>query len=140
MKKYKYLFTFCLVMMLSFINPVSTIAQVYSYRTTEFAYKEVNSYGNWTNWSSWEPSNIPMTIDFGNDLVVIYSNTKQIYQIIEHVRNYTDNSGGTQMEFRFIDQDGDRGTMRLRIERNGNSQVYIEFSNIMWVYNVRKVY
>jgi hypothetical protein len=125
--------TFC------FINPVSTIAQVYSYRTTEFAYKEVNSYGNWTNWSSWEPSNIPMTIDFDNDFVIIYSTTKQVYKIIEYVRNYTDDSGGTQIEYRFIDQDGDRGTMRLRIERNGNSQIYIEFSNIMWVYNIKKV-
>jgi hypothetical protein len=114
-------------------------AQIYAYQTTEFAYKQVNSYGNWTNWSSWEPSNILLTINFDNDIVTIYSNTTQVYHIIQYVRNYVDDSGGKQAEFRFIDQDGDRGTMRLRIERSGNSQVYIEFSNIMWVYNVKRI-
>ena len=113
-------------------------AQTYFYRTTEFAYKQVNDYGRWTSWSDWEDSDLLITINFTSDVVVIFSPTTQRYKITQYVRNYTDASGGKQVEFKFIDQDGDRGTMRLRIEKNGNSQIYIQFSNVMWVYNVRR--
>ena len=34
----------------------------------------------------------------------------------------------------------DYGYIRLRIERNGNSQIYIDFADVMWVYNVVRVY
>lgn len=111
-------------------------AQVYYYRTTEFAYKQAYSDGTWTNWSDWEDSNLLVVINFSQDIVKINSPTKQIYHITKYIRNYTDNSGGKQVEFSFIDQDYDRGNMRLRIEKNGNSQIYIDFANIMWVYNV----
>ena len=130
----KFILTFLLM-----ISVLSVSAQIYTYRTTDFAIKKVNSYGNWTQWSDWEPSDMVMTINLNNDVVKIYSPSPQTYTITDYVRNYTDNSGGRQMEFRFIDQDYDRGTMRLRIERNGNSQVYIEFTDVIWVYNVRRV-
>lgn len=29
-------------------------AQTYRYNATSFAYKVVNSYGSWTNWTDWE--------------------------------------------------------------------------------------
>ena len=127
-----------LMLLLVFCTNVAIEEQTYYYRTTDFAYKQKNSYGNWTNWSNWEDSDLTMSIDMDNDVVKIYSSSMQIYRIIQYVRNYTDESGGNQIEFRFIDQDGDRGTMRLRIEKNGNSQVYIQFADVMWVYNVRR--
>lgn len=115
-------------------------AQTYYYTATSFACKVTNSYGNWSDWSDWQSCNILVTINFTNDVVTIYSNKTQVYNITKYVRNYTDYSGGSQLEFKFIDQDYDRGTMRLRIEKNGNSQMYIDFANAMWVYNVRKRY
>lgn len=133
MKRLLLLFLMALSIGVSIAN-----AQTYFYRTTEFAYKQTNDYGHWSNWSDWEDSDMLITINFTTDVVVIYSPTTQRYKIIQYVRNYTDDKGGKQVEFKFIDQDGDRGTMRLRIERNGNSQLYIEFSNVMWVYNVRR--
>lgn len=110
-------------------------AQTYYYRTTQFAIKYKTAYG-WTDWSDWQYSNMLVTIDFNSDIVRIYSNSPQRYRITQYIRNYRDNSGGVQAEFRFIDQDNDRGTMRLRIESNGNSQIYIDFADVMWVYNV----
>lgn len=126
---------FTLVLLFSFI---AIQAQVYHYRTTAYAYKQVNSNGNWTSWSDWQDSDMLMIINFNTDVVTIYSPTTQRYQITKFIRNFTDNSGGKQVEFAFVDQDGDKGHMRLRIETNGNSQVYIEFNNIMWVYNVKR--
>ena len=134
----KFILMVLFVVMTSVVLPSEVNAQVYTYRTTEYAYKQVNSYGNWGSWSDWENSDMTMVINFNTDIVTIYSPKTQRYRITEFVRNFTDSSGGKQVEFAFIDQDGDKGHMRLRIEKNGNSQVYIEFSNIMWVYNVRR--
>lgn len=114
-------------------------AQTYAYRTTAFAMKQVTSYGVWTDWTDWQSSDMLITINFDTDVIKIYSPMTQIYRITKHVSNYRDNSGGTQSEYRFIDQDGDIGTLRLRIEINGNSQIYIDFSNVMWVYNVVRI-
>jgi len=114
-------------------------AETYSYRSFQFAYKAKNSYGIWTDWTDWEKSNLLITIDFTSDVVTIYSSSKQVYNITDSDGNYTDSSGGQQMQFRFIDQDGDRGIIRFRIEKNKNSQIYIEFADVIWVYNVRLI-
>ncbi len=125
-----------LMFLFAFVSILSIEAQTYYYRTTGFAMKHVNSYGSWTNWTDWEKSDMLVTIDYDNDIVRIYSPRRQTYQITNYVRRYTDSSGGSQVEFYFIDQDGDRGSMRFRIETNGNSQLYVEFNDIMWVYNL----
>ena len=128
-----------LMLMLLFTISINTYgAEVYIYKTTGFAIKQVVN-GRWTNWTDWQESDMYVTINFDTDVVKIFSPETQVYKITEYVRKYTDESDGQQIEFRFIDQDGDRGSMRLRIERNGNSQIYIEFSDIMWVYNIRRV-
>lgn len=121
-----------LMMVMLFSISLVTSAQTYYYRTTSFAIKE-KPYGNW---SDWEASNILITINYNTDIVRIYSPKTQVYKITQWIRNYIDENGGRQVEFKFIDQDGDRGHMRLRIERNGNSQLYVEFADIMWVYNL----
>lgn len=129
-------FLFTLALLFSFI---AIQAQVYQYRTFQYAYQQTNSNGKWGEWSDWQDSDMLMIINFNTDIVTIYSPTTQRYQITKFIRNYTDNSGGKQVEFAFVDQDGDKGHMRLRIETNGNSQVYIDFNNIRWCYNVRRI-
>jgi hypothetical protein len=126
---------FLLMLMMVFSFTVAN-AQIQFYRTTSFAYKTANDYGRWTNWSDWEDSDMLVMFNLSGDLVKIYSPKTQTYRITKYVRNFTDSSGGKQVEFKFIDQDNDNGTMRLRIETNGNSQIYIQFSNVIWVYNV----
>ena len=76
-----------------------------------------------------------VTIDFINDIIRIYSPVHQKYTITQYIKNYTDYYGGKQVEFRFIDQDYDYGTMRLRLEANGNAQIYIDFIDVM-CYNI----
>lgn len=106
-------------------------AQVYQYRSTDFAYKE-----QYKAWSNWEKSNLRITLNFDTDVVTIYSEKIQKYYITQYVKQYYDKDGGETIEFRFFDQDYDRGTMRLRVDPYGTSQIYIDFSNITWVYNV----
>lgn len=132
MKKKLLTLVFCLIFSLV------SFAQVNWYRTTSFAYKQKASYG-WTNWSNWEKSNLQVSIDLDNDIIKIYSNKIQTYIVTEARDAYRDSSDGVTVEFGVIDQDYDRGTVRLRVERNGNSQIYVDFANIMWVYNVIRI-
>ena len=96
---------------------------------------ENTSYG-WTNWSSPQSSNIYMQIDWDNALVYIDSNYRQLYQIVKVTGRYRDSDNSEICEMKVIDQDGDRGTMKLAIRPNGKSQIYIIFSNIRWCYDV----
>lgn len=113
-------------------------AQVYTYKTTEYAYKKVNSYGNWTDWSDWLDSDMTMVINFNTDVVTIYSPKTQRYRITEFIKKFTDSSGGQQVEFAAVDEENLRCHVRLRIEKNGNSQIYIEWNNLIICYNVRR--
>lgn len=129
MKKY-------LLILLCFIS-ISGYAQVQWYRTTQYA--EATIINNRYYWGDWESSNMRLCIDIGNDQIIVYSPRTQIYQVYGVYNNgqpYVDDSGGTNIKFYVIDQDYDRGNIRLRVEKNGNSQIYIDFSNVAWVYNV----
>ena len=112
-------------------------AQIQKYRTTQFAIASVTN-GRYS-WSDWESSNLYLYINLDTDQITIYSTSIQIYQIYSAYNNgnaYLDSEGGKTIKFNVIDQDFDKGTVRLRIDREGNSQVYIDFADVAWVYNV----
>lgn len=134
----KLLSVLALIITMSFVLPNEVKAQVYTYRTTGYAYKKINSYGNWTQWSDWQDSDMRVVINFNTDVITIYSPKTQIYKVTEHLRNFTDSSEGKNVEFAAIDEDGLRCHIRLRIETNGNSQIYCSWSNLIHVYNVRR--
>ena len=133
----KYILALLMAMLFGFANRVD--AQALHYRTYQFSIKYKTSSGNWTAWSDWEKSDMKMTIDLDDDMIIIYSEKLQIYRVLKDEGSYTDDSGGKQQKFYVIDQDRDYGYVRLRIEKNGNSQIYIDFNDVMWVYNVRRI-
>lgn len=126
---------FLIIMMMSLVGLFAT-AETQWYKATSYAYKYINSYGYWTNWTDWISCSVNIKFEIDDDIIVIYSNKTQIYAIYSGGQRYKDSSGGEQMKFNVIDQDYDKGTIRLRIERNGNSQIYVDFANVAWVYNV----
>ncbi len=121
------------------ILALTSVAETQWYNSKSYAYRYENDYGYWTDWTDWLSCDINIKIDTNEDVVVIYSNKTQIYVVYETGDSWTDSSGGQQVSFKVIDQDYDKGTMRLRIESNGNSQIYIDFANVSWVYNVRRI-
>lgn len=106
------------------------------YKSNSYAFKQVNSYGYWNNWSDWQPCNVNIKFDMINDRITIYSNVTQSYKITYYYGDTQDDYGGYQSYFLANEANGGRCTIRLRIEQNGNSQIYIEYTNAMWVYNV----
>lgn len=134
----KFILTFFFLFGLLGVSQID--AQIYKYNTFQFAYKVKNTSGIWTSWSDWETSDMLLTINLDTDVITVYSTRRQVYKVLDDMGAYTDESGGRQQKFYVIDQDGDYGYVRLRIETNGNSQVYIDFNDIMWVYNVKRIY
>ena len=117
---------------------VAASAQVVNLRTIKFYTSEKTSYG-WTNWSNPENSNMLVQIDFANDLVYIESPIRQLYKIVTITKQGYDNDCNYITEFRFYDQDGDMGTMRIVGRRDGRSQIYIILGNVRWCYDVVKL-
>lgn len=107
------------------------------FRTTEFSWK-YKEYGVWSDWTDWEDSNIKVKFDLNKDQIIIYSPTIQVYTVLG-IEEPPYDSSGQQVKYRVIDQDYDRGHIRLRIENNGNSQIYIDFADLKWVYNVVRI-
>lgn len=127
------------VLLISFSDVIAQ-NNVLWFKTTAYAYKTYNyDYNRWNDWSDWIDSDMTMKIDLDTDKITIYSPEVQIYRVYETSDLYTDSSGGQQIKFSMIDQDGDYGHIRLRIETNGNSQVYVDFNNVSWVYNVVRI-
>lgn len=109
--------------------------EILKMRATSFAIKSTDDYGYWSDWSDWEDCSVLVVINVTNDRVNIYSGTPQVYDIYDYgEEEYDDN--GTTTTFNCIDDEGLQCDMRIRIQNDGQVQLYIDYSDIMWVYNV----
>ena len=137
MKRYLLIFSFIFAYL--FGGAMEAQADVWWFKTTKFSYKErkLNYEGNyyWTSWANWQRSSLSMKIDFDEEIVTIYSEKIQMYKLLYEMEPPYDSSG-TQVKYKVIDQDGDYGDIRFRVENDGSSQVYIDFADISWVYCV----
>lgn len=124
-----------LILLLLGIVSFTASSQVINFETTSYTYKTFTGYG-WSRWAPYERSSMLLTLNIDQDLVIIHSPRTQIYKIIDYAGMYSDRDGDCTAEFKFIDQDGDRGTMRLMQRTSGKFEVYIQFADIIWVYSV----
>lgn len=128
-----------IVLLLLFVS-ISASAQVIKFRTVAYAENKYSYYTQkWSGWSDWEKSDMLLTIDIQNDVVTVYSPVTQIYKVYKSEKSYYDSDGDLNLLFKFIDQDGDRGTLRLLQRTSGSSEIYIEFLNIRWCYKVTRL-
>lgn len=132
MKKF---FTFLTIALFSLFCAEQAKAEKIWLEAYELSIKFNGYGGSWTEWSPWEKTSVKIEIDIDNDLIIIYSASTQYYKIYDGPSIYED-SYGYQVKFWMIDQDDDRGTLRIRKQNNGVSQIYIDFKNVQWVYNV----
>lgn len=112
-----------------------SFGQVLTFKSTAFACN-VYSNGYWSGWSDWEDSNLYITMNLNTDVVTIYSPVKQIYHIYKSEGEYYDEDGDYNADFSFIDNDLDKGTMKLLQRKTGVSEIYIYFANVTWCYTV----
>lgn len=127
----KKLYTMLIVMLIT----IPCFAQTEYFTAYQYSSKVMMNNGQWSNWLDWIATDIDVKIDFDKAKIVIYSNEPQIYRLIEEVEAPYDD-GGQQIKYRMIDQDGDYGSIRFRKQYNGTIQLYIDYADIKWVYNI----
>ena len=129
-----------LLTLLLAICATTMFAEISFYKATSYAYKYVDSdTDEWVDWTDWIDCNVKVSFNFDDDIIKIYSNEQQTYVITEYGDEEDDGQGGRMWSLDVVDQDGDKGTVRLRIEKGGNSELYVDFANVMWVYNVTSI-
>ena len=110
-------------------------AEVFKLRAYSASMRSTDRYGNWSDWADWSDCNILVVI--GEDSrVKIYSKETQEYDVISSEEEVSDHQGGTVTEYHCIDKDGLRCSLRLRVEKNDNIQLYVDYNDISFVYNV----
>lgn len=112
-------------------------AQTYKYYTTCFAYKYYENYG-WTDWSEWERSHMLVVISTDRNIINIYSDKIQEYDIYEYTGEENDDDGGSSFLFQCVNKDGLRCQVRLRVQSDGSKQLYVDFNDAMWVYELEE--
>lgn len=111
-------------------------ADVIKCTATAFSIKTYDeNRGRWSDWSKWEDCHMLVVLD--DEKVTIYSQEMQEYDIYAtESEDEKDRDGGITDEFRCVDQDGTRCSMRLRRQKSGAVQLYIDYRNVIWVYNL----
>lgn len=129
---------FLLVVLATVCLSMTVCAESLWFNAYSYAIKYKNDYNrnNSSGWSNFTKCNVSIEFKMDEDFIIIYSNKTQIYAIYEDAGTYTDRDGGKQQGYYVIDQDYDKGMIRLRIARDGTSQIYIDFNDVGWVYNV----
>jgi hypothetical protein len=87
------------------------------------------------NWYPWEPNDCVIEFDYDNNIVKIYSYIQQTYKILNAAETPPDNNG-VQTAFNCINEKGEKCRLRLRIQKNGIRQIYID----EWKYDITTVY
>ena len=131
MKKFLVLLSFLMICGTSFSN------DILKWQATSLAYKTVDDWGNWSSWSDWEDVSVLIVINTVTDRVNIYSSTPQEYDVYDTEPREYDNEGGSSITFHCIDANGLRCDMRIRVQANGQVQLYVDYNDIMFVYNVQ---
>lgn len=117
---------------------LTMFGQVFKCKSYENSSKTTNYYGQWGNWSSWNTATILITIDFTNDRIKIFSQVEQVFDIITYEEPTWDADGDKTSKMWAVDQDAIRVSIRLvtLFSDGGRLQLYINYSNMILVYNM----
>lgn len=127
-----------IVLLILFCISIISVQASSWYTATHYTSRTLNSYGNWTSWSKWEYQNpnINIFVDTDNDRITIYSRKTQVYQVVSDGHKYYDNQNHLTIKWTVIDQDLDRGSVRV-VNNDGELQMYVDFANIQWGYALK---
>ncbi len=116
---------------------INSTAQTYKYYSTSFAYKAKNAYGYWSDWSDWDKSHCLITLSFDRNVINIYSDTPQEFDIYDSGGESDDENGST-LTYHCVDKQGLRCDIRFRKQDNGVLQMYIDYNDLMYVYCIER--
>lgn len=113
---------------------ILTVGTVFSqkvYYTDFFSSKELITDTCWTDWSDWQQHFTE--IEMYKDSIVVYD--EDVYIIYEQLEDEVDENSITSI-YKTINNKKDYVQIRLRIQCDGIKQLYIDFNDKIWVYNL----
>lgn len=122
-----------MALMLAVLSCTVASAQIYTYKSYAYAQKKPG-YA----WSNFVSSDLTITINFNTDVIKIYNKLGSTFRIY-NTYTQTDNDGETQLHCDALDEENLRCKVRLVVRNSGTSQIYIDYNDITWCYNVRRI-
>ena len=95
--------------------------------------------GKWSEYPAFKKTQVPITIDFEKNRIIIYSELEQVYRIAEY---YPEQEKGDEYInfFRCLSNDGETTEITLKTSKKANiSQMYIKDKTRVLVYNMKAV-
>ncbi len=112
-------------------------AEALKYKSTDIAVRTTDDNGNWGEWSDWEDCSVLVVINTDNDVISIYSSEPQEFDVYDAGEGFVkDAKDGQTWTLKCVDADGLRCEIRLRVQSNGQTQLYVDYSNLSVVYNI----
>lgn len=127
-----------IIVILICLTSIVAKAEVYKLKSSSFAVR-YNYEGVWQKWPT--PTNTEVLIILNADAnrVTVYSKRTQEYDIYKEY-NVTYNSDGDKIwEFDCIDEEGIRCSLRMIKRYGGGFQIYMDYSDMQWMYNVYSI-
>lgn len=118
---------------------LSMNAQILKLKSTAFAFKSKNQDNQWKPWTDWKDDGVLITINLDSGRITIYSNETQVYDVAKNEGKTIDReSNTTTYKFLCINEDGLQCHVRLLnySDPKKSNQLYVDFANMRWVYNV----
>jgi hypothetical protein len=123
--------------MLLFVT-TSSFGQVLKLKSTAIAYQYQDENNQWEEWTDFEETSVLIVMNLNEERITIYSQETQVYDIVQSDGETKDSDGDEFLSLRCVNEDGINCTVRLATlySDGGRSQLYINFSNMVLVYNV----
>lgn len=123
---------------LTFCMGAEAQAQAYKYNAVEYSYRTSEDGSTWSSWSDWADCKHLVVINLDKEDITIYTDPVMEYSIYDMGDKERDANGGEQLHLSCVDNDGDRCTLRLRVQSDGIVQLYVDYSNISLVYHLEE--
>lgn len=118
---------FLFILMLLFTTTLSYSQTYY----TDYMSKMIMVDSCWTDWSDWYQHFTE--VEIYKDSIVVYD--EDVYIIHKQLKDEIDETSVTSI-YKATNKKGDCVQIRLRIQCDGIKQLYIDFKNKIWVYNL----
>ena len=128
-----------LIMLLMIVGlTTTTFGQIYNFTAFSLNYKVYNeNRDQWSDWMGWLPCNIEVRMDVPQGNIKIFSKHYQSYNIM-YKEGQGVFDGDDVTSFYCVDQNGIACRLKLVIRQSGQTEMYVEYKDVKWVYAVRK--
>lgn len=117
-----------LLVMFSSFAFLKSYAEVMKFTAISYSSREVDSRGSWGEWSDWKPCN-HLVVFSDQNRITIYTDPPLEYDIVSGEDAESDGEGGSFFQYKCVDNDGNRSTLRWRFLKDNRQQLYIVFAN-----------